>query len=291
MTGQPMQHVSSSAMRRLSPDTQIANVEAEVRRHPAQAAHRWALFQWLCVTYQWSRAMQQLQVYAQLEPSRAPVAQACRDLVRAELWRAKVMAGLQEPGLVLDGSPEWMGGMLDALRLAAKGQLDASDDARERALDLAPLVTGRAAGRTFDWISDSDSRLGPVCEVMAAGRYRWLALADIRGLRIERPLTPIDLVWASCMLTLKDGTVVRGFMPARYPISADQAEQVSQALQLGCETRWREAGRTGVIASGRKTWATSAGDFDLFELADCSFGADEVDGSGAHCDSAMGVAR
>jgi type VI secretion system protein ImpE len=291
MTAQPMPHVTSGATRHVSPATQIAHVEAEIRRQPALAAHRWTLFQLLCITYEWPRAVQQLQVYAQLELSQASVAQACRDLVRAELWRGKVMAGLQKPGVVFDGASGWMEGMLDALRLAAKGQLDASDEARERALELAPLVSGKSAGHTFDWIGDSDSRLGPVCEVMTAGRYRWLSLADIRSWRIERPTTLIDLVWASCTLTLKDGTVVRGFMPARYPIAADPVERVPEALQLGCETIWRDAGRTGVIASGRKTWTTSAGDFDLFELPECEFGVEQVDDSGAYCDAERGPAR
>jgi type VI secretion system protein ImpE len=31
-----------------------------------------------------------------------------------------------------------------------------------------------------------------------------------------------------------------------------------------------DAGRTGVIAQGRKTWATSAGDVGLFELDVCT---------------------
>jgi hypothetical protein len=36
------------------------------------------------------------------------------------------------------------------------------------------------------------------------------------------------------------------------------------------------SGRTGVIASGRKTWATSAGDLRLFELGACKFGVHGV---------------
>ncbi|PRX91913.1 type VI secretion system protein ImpE [Paraburkholderia sp. BL25I1N1] len=289
MTVQP-RHDVASRERQCSPAAQIEMVEANIRSQPTLAAHRWMLFQWLCITYQWTRAIQQLQVFAQLEPSQASVAQACRDLVRAEHWRAKVMAGQQEPGLVLGDAPAWIHGMLNALKLSAQGQQEASDDARERALDLAPLVPGHTSNQRFEWIGDSDSRLGPACEVITAGRYRWLSLADLASWRIERPSTLLDLVWAPCTLSLIDGAVVRGFMPARYPLAAHEPPVLRETLQLGHETVWHESGRTAVIASGRKTWTTSVADFDLFELADCSFGPVAVDG--AACSSAAaGVQR
>lgn len=77
-----------------------------------------------------------------------------------------------------------------------------------------------------------------------------------------------DLVWAPCALTLADGSLIHGFMPARYPGS----ETGSDAVRLGRENIWRDIGRTGVVALGRKTWATDLGDFSLFELAHAEFG-------------------
>ncbi|PRX32028.1 type VI secretion system protein ImpE [Paraburkholderia sp. BL18I3N2] len=290
MTAQPLQDVFASQERERSPAAQIEMVEANIRSQPTLATHRWMLFQWLCITYQWTRAIQQLQVFAQLEPSQGSVAHACRDLIRAEHWRAKVMAGQQEPGWVFGDAPAWIHGMLSALKLSAQGQQDASDDARERALDLAPLVPGHTSNQRFEWIADSDSRLGPVCELITAGRYRWLSLADLASWRIERPSTLLDLVWAPCTLSLTDGAMVRGFMPARYPLAAHGSPVPRATLQLGHETVWHESGRTAVIASGRKTWTTSAADFDLFELADCSFGPAAVDGA-AHSGAAAGVQR
>jgi type VI secretion system protein ImpE len=76
------------------------------------------------------------------------------------------------------------------------------------------------------------------------------------------------------VLTLVDGSAIRGFMPARYPSVANAAGDCdeSDALPLGRKTIWQEVGRTGVIAEGQKTWVTSAGDFSLFELPTCDFG-------------------
>jgi type VI secretion system protein ImpE len=282
---------TSVTRRHVSPAGEIETIETSIRREPAVALHRWALFQWLCVTGQWERAVQQIQIFAQLDPPWARVAQAGRELVRAELLRTKVMAGLAKPGFVFDDVPAWMQSLLDALELAAQGRLDASDDTRERALDLAPLVAGRGGGHAFAWIGDSDSRLGPVCEFVTAGRYRWLPLADIAGWRIECSGSPIDIVWVSCVLTLIDGAVLRGFMPARYPVSGSEAAHDREALQLGDTTVWQDRGRTGVFASGRKTWATSAGDFGLFELTRCTLGSAIADSCGVDQCTAKGVSE
>ena len=63
---------------------QIERIESHIRAQPTCAAHRWALFQWLCVTGDWARAVIQLQTWAKLEPQQAQAAQVYRDLIRAE---------------------------------------------------------------------------------------------------------------------------------------------------------------------------------------------------------------
>ncbi|KVD77280.1 ImpE/SciE family protein [Burkholderia sp. ABCPW 14] len=259
-------------------EARLASMETTVRAQPAVAEHRWSLFQLLCATGQWERAVQQLQVHARLVAQEAQAAQAYRDLIRAERWRASVVAGQARPGFVFD-APQWAGDLLEALRLASIGRLDEADRVRERALDQAPLVAARIPHALFDWIADSDSRFGPVCEIVTAGHYRWLPFSDISAWHVARPAKLLDLVWAPCALKLVDGSLMRGFMPARYPSSeggrtgvGPSARQEIDALRLGRRTVWREVGRTGVIALGRKTWSTSAGDFGLFELDTCEFG-------------------
>ncbi|WP_233873524.1 type VI secretion system accessory protein TagJ [Paraburkholderia adhaesiva] len=256
--------------------------EEAVRREPAVAHHRWILFQWLCIGRQWVRAMQQLQAWAKLDPMQTRFAQACRDLVRAERWREKTLSGLTPPGYVLDATPTWMADLYAALELNARGDIEACDAMRERALDQAPLVSGRSqSGTGFEWIGDSDSRLGPVCELIVAGAYRWLSFEDIRSWRIIAPVAPVDLVWARCDVRLVDGTSLHGFMPARYPDEGDDAGREREDLLMGRHTCWRETGRTGVLASGRKTWTTDAGEFDLFELGECVFDHGSFPGGGA----------
>ncbi|WP_321800283.1 type VI secretion system accessory protein TagJ [Burkholderia sp. BCC1988] len=254
---------------------QIEQVEARVRAQPTTAAHRWALFQLLCITGEWSRAIQQLQTWARLDPDQTHTAQVFRDLIRAERWRAKVMCGQERPGFVLEPAL-WVKELIGALRLSADGQSQLADEARKKALDAAPLTAVRTPQGVAGWIADSDSRFGPVCEIVTAGHYRWMPFSDLAAWRMSRPTNLIDLVWAPCVLTLNDDSIVRGFMPARYPGS----DTATDALRLGRETVWHESGRTGVIALGQKTWTTEQGDFGLFDFAlfgppDTAFGTPE----------------
>jgi type VI secretion system protein ImpE len=246
--------------------TRLSDTEARVRAYPAQVKHRWELFQLLCILGQWERAIQQLQVCAKQQPDQIATAHACRDLIRAERLRSKVFAGEQTPGFLFEPLP-WMKGLVEALRLSGHGDLESADRVREAALDEAPAIRARFPQGEAAWIGDSDSRLGPVCEVITAREYRWPPLAAIVKWHVERPATLLELIWAPCTLTLFDGSTVRGFLPARYPVSPDDDD----ALRLGRRTAWREVGRTALIGMGQKTWATRAGDFSVFELASCEF--------------------
>ncbi|KVE72322.1 type VI secretion system accessory protein TagJ [Burkholderia vietnamiensis] len=254
---------------------QIERISARLRAQPTTASHRWALFQLMCVTGEWTRAIQQLQTWAKLEPGQAPTAQVYRDLIRAERWRRQVVDGCERPGFVLE-PPAWLDGLLTALRFAADGQIEQADGAREAALDAAASVAVRGPQGNAAWIVDSDSSFGPVCEVITAGHYRWVPFTDLVAWRVSPPTKLVDLVWAPCTLTLVDGAIVHGFMPARYPGS----EAGDDAMRLGRSTVWQESGRTGVTALGRKTWATDRGDFSLFELAGAEFGTPIADDTG-----------
>ncbi|QYD69444.1 ImpE/SciE family protein [Paraburkholderia edwinii] len=262
------------ALAGVTPHEWMLACEARVRAEPAERTHRWTLAQALCVAGEWQRALQQLQTLGLLDRTNERLVQLYRDLIRAERWREKAMAGIETPAFIRDDVPAWMRGLLDALDHHARGNLEGADRAREHALDLAPLEPVVADATRFDWISDSDTRFGPVCEIIAAGSYRWVAFADLRSWRIERPSAPIDFVWAPCVLTLKDGAVLHGFMPARYPLGLEVPHDERDALLTGSRTIWQDVGRTGVIGAGLKTWTTPAGDFGVFELNECSFEAD-----------------
>ncbi|MFK0380190.1 type VI secretion system accessory protein TagJ [Pandoraea sp. NPDC090278] len=236
-------------------------VETQVRREPGAFHARWQLFQWLCVVGDWQRALKQLQVATQLAPDFAQTAHVYRDLIRTEAFRQAVFTGERQPGELLP-TPGWVGRLHVALAQTTVGDVDAADRSRHLALSEVPVSSDAHDGATFSWITDSDTRLGPTCEIVSAGRYAWLPFAQLRKLEMSQPADLLDLIWRPATATLIDGMTARGFMPVRYPGS----EQSSDACRLARETTWTEIGETGVIGLGQKTWMTDAGDVGLLDV-------------------------
>lgn len=274
----------------------LARLESAVRRMPGDACHRWALVEMLCVLGQWERALQHLQVSARLtggdDMQWHAKAQMLRGLIRAEAQRLEVFDGHLMPHPVID-RPQWMASLARALAFNAQGDHGEADRFRRAALEEAPTrpvvcvwceepqadtasegVAETLVEQPFEWIGDSDTRLGPVCEFIVAGGYRWLAFADIASVQMERPRNLLDLVWRPVSVTLHatraGAQALRGFFPNRYsgtenlPPETDGARR--DALTLARLTQWREVGDTGVFAVGQKTWMTDRGDVPLLGL-------------------------
>lgn len=239
----------------------LAEAEARVRKNAGAFDARWQCFQWLCVLGDWPRALRQLQVAVRLAPDFSQSAYVYRDLIRAELLRREVFAGRREPGSLLP-VPAWMMRLRDALTQASAGDLAAADASRQLALSEASAPPGMRDEVPFAWIADSDTRLGPTCEIVTAGRYAWLPFSQVRKLELAAPAGLLDLLWRPATVTLSDGVMTRGFMPVRYPGS----EHGSDVLRLAYETSWSNVGNTGVIAVGQRTWMTDAGDVAMLDV-------------------------
>ncbi len=245
----------------------LQTAKVRVRQQPAAFGERWQLFQWLCVTGDWLRALKQLQVATQLAANFVQTAHVYRDLIRSELFRVEVLNGKRKPGSLLP-SPGWITALGDALALADVGDIAGADHRRQEALSEMPDSHGTIDGTSFHWITDSDTRYGPTCEIVSGGRYAWLPFSQMRTLEMGPVAGLLDLVWRSATVTLKDGTICRGFLPVRYPGS----EHGSDATRLARKTHWTEIGQTSVIALGQKTWMTNAGDTGLLDVSTLTMG-------------------
>ncbi|KAB0642370.1 type VI secretion system accessory protein TagJ [Burkholderia latens] len=247
-----------------------------VRQRPSDPSERWLLFQLLCIDGDWERALRQLQTWATLEPEGTARAQLHRGLIESEMFRTEVFAGTRTPGFVDEAMPAWIDQLLQAnVRLGA-GDVAGADALREAALDAAPASRGESAEMgDFAWLTDSDTRLGPVCEMAVAGGYRWIPFARIKSVTLTPIGTLTDLVWRPATLILRDATVLRGYVPTRYPGS----EHGPAAVRLARETRWQDIGETNVIALGQKTWTTNRGDWGLLDIGGCRFTDEDADGT------------
>ncbi len=245
-----------------------ASATETVRKQPSNVRERWVLFQLLCIEGEWERALKQLQTWAKLEPEGEVRAQLHRGLIKSEMFRAEVFAGTRTPGFI-DAAPAWVEKLIEANIRLGKGDIAAADALRIEALDAAPATAGKGPTLgTFQWLTESDSRLGPICEMAVAGGYRWIPFDRIRSLVLTPVGTLTDLIWRPATLTLLDATVLKGYLPTRYPGS----ELGSNAIKLARETTWTDVGETNVIGLGQKTWTTDQGDWGLMELSECRFG-------------------
>jgi len=269
--------------------TSLSRAEAAVRAHPRNLRSRRLLFDLLCVLGQWERALIQLRILAGNDRGLQDSAKLLHELIRAEQHRHRIFCGLATP-ISLGGARgvahTWMLQLSEAIRLVAQtgdpaaggsaAVLRASDELRRSALARAPETGGRCnvLPDAFGWVTDTDTRLGPVCEMVVPEGYCWVAMDDLRSLHKDAPAQLLDLVWSRVSLELRQGGVVSGYMPMRYPVRPGDRD----TLLLARETAWSNLGETAVLGHGQKVWSTDRGDISLLDLRHCSFqaGADST---------------
>jgi len=240
---------------------ELKRLQGEVRAHPEDARLRTYLFQLLAVNGEWQRALNQLQVCAQLAASAIPMAQTYREAIRCEVFRTEVFAGKRTPQ-ILGEPPPWMGLIVDALDKFAHGHVTAAEDLRGQALEQAPATAGTIDGKPFEWIADADSRLGPVCEAIIDGKYYWVPFERIVNIKVEAPSDLRDFVWVGAHFKLTTGAVQVALIPSRYP-GTEASDK--DALRLARMTTWVEAGPNTFVGLGQRTWATDVGEFALLD--------------------------
>ncbi|EHK63216.1 type VI secretion system accessory protein TagJ [Achromobacter arsenitoxydans] len=251
----------------------IDDAAIQLRKQPAHVSLRWLLFQLLCLEGDWPRALKQLQVWASLDTDHLREAQMLRELLRAESYRAEVMKGRKQPGW-LDEPPAWTSLLSQAAAALAGAHPEYADDLRRRALDNAPDAPGHAnPGTGFSWISDSDTRLGPICELMFSGGYRWVPFACIASLSFPPVARALDLIWRPCKVTLHDNTVLSTYMPSRYPLIQGETD----AQKLGAVTVWHDRSETTVTGVGQRTWITDSGEIGMLNVLSMHFEGQSIE--------------
>lgn len=277
-------------------------LEAQVRQQPTDLASRWALAELLCVLGQWPRALKQAQLCAQQDSGYERHAQWLRSLISAEAQREGVFAGKQAPRMHSSAEPQWMQLLWQALAANAALDVSRADQLREQALSHMPEYQGSVrhyrpssannqpgaadapehwVQHRFEWLADSDSRLGAVCEVVLAGRYTWVDFGSIERIELTAPQHLLELVWRKVRLHLRHGgptpgqpnttgAALHAHIPARSCVGDIDRAKLSPALRADMlQARlsdWREVGQTGVFTLGQKTWLCAAHEVALLDV-------------------------
>lgn len=252
---------------------------AEIRKKPADAKLRVFLFQLLCIRGEWDRALTQLKVCGEMDPSTLPMVQSYREAIACELLREKVFAGETAP-LVFGEPAEWVALLIQATHALAQGKPEAAARLREQAFADAPATAGTADGVAFDWIADADMRFGPILELIVNGKYYWAPFAALSALKFEEPTDLRDRVWTPVEVTTANGGQVVGFVPTRYPGAPATGRD---ALMLSAETDWQDAGGETFVGAGQRLLATPDADLAIMDLRELSLetsGGEEADGTG-----------
>ncbi|MFZ2148852.1 MAG: type VI secretion system accessory protein TagJ [Sedimentisphaerales bacterium] len=254
----------------------LAVLEDQIRSNPANAKLRVFLFQLLSVLGDWERALTQLNVSAELDPMNLLMAQVCRAALNCEALRAEIFAGKRSP-LVFGEPAEWIGWLVQANQMAAEGKYRASQKLRERAFDTAPATAGSIDNQQFQWISDADSRLGPILEAIFDGKYYWVPFTAIKRIQIEPPADLRDVVWLPTHFTWLNSGETTGLIPTRY--SGSEASEDNPIL-LSRKTEWIEKPGGLYLGLGQRMFATDKDEFSLLQIRQIDLEHPETDRQG-----------
>ena len=243
-------------------DSTLKLLQDQVRKNPASAKHRIFLFQLLAVSGQWDRAMTQLNVVGDLDDGALAMVYMYREVLNCEVFREQVFQGLREP-VVFGKPPEWIGLLVQALKLTAERKDAESQTLRNKAFDAAAESMGEINGQPFVWIADADLRLGPALEAIIEGRYFWVPFQQIRSISIEPPEDLRDVVWLPAHFTWSNGGESYGLIPTRYPDSYGHEDPL---LALSRKTEWKQCSADMYLGLGQRLLTTDAGDFPLMEV-------------------------
>ena len=253
-------------------DEALGDLQGQVRSRPADSRLRVFLFQLLVVRGQWDRALTQLKVAADLDPTAVPMLQTYQEALRCEVLRAEVFAGRRTP--LLFGEPaEWMALLVQALKLVAHSKLEDAAALRDKAFAGAPATPGQIDGQPFAWIADADPRLGPMLEAIVNGRYYWIPFARLREIRVEKPSDLRDVVWMPAQLTFANEGDAVALIPTRYPGSETAADS---RLVMARGTEWIERSGSTFLGVGQRLLATDQGEHALMDVRVIQLGEPEA---------------
>jgi type VI secretion system protein ImpE len=258
-------HLSGQATEFLKANDLAGTLDAlqqSVRADPSDPKLRIFLFQLLCITGEWKRAITQLKLCAELDPIAIPMAQAYREGIICEVFREKVFAGEKDP-LIFGEPVEWLALLIEANRALANGNTAHAATLRAKAFDQVPDLGGELNGERFEWIADADMRMGPTLEIIVNGRYFWMPFSAIKSLKADPPEDLRDSVWTAVNLTLQNGGEFVALVPTRY---AGTTQSKDDAAMLARATSWADMGDDTFVGTGQRLLTTDKSDVALMDL-------------------------
>lgn len=162
------------------------------------------------------------------------------------------------------GEPDpWMAMLVEALQWDARGSVEQAQRLREAAFEQAPASPGTCNDKPFQWMADSDSRLGPLLEAIVNGRYYWIPFTRIRRLVVDAPADLRDKIWMPAHIELSTGAEMVALIPTRY-VGSELSED--GGVLLARKTLWQSLGGQHYRGLGQRTFVTDADEIALMDM-------------------------
>lgn len=240
---------------------------ASVKAQPQDLQARDVLFKLYCVEGAWEKALLQLQTLALIDGERKKETELYKNLVFSEMQRQQVLTGQRQASTLQGEMPVWMLTLHKANEAHYQGNTEQATLLREDAFEQAAESAGKSdTPGGLLWFADSDGRLGPVCEFICAGGYRWLPYSSIQMINVSKPERILDLLWLPATIETA-GETWYGYIPARYPVD----EKDSQRIKLGLITEWQRFSEMLYVGSGRKVLINDLDEHSIMELGEVAF--------------------
>lgn len=242
-----------------------------VKKRPADRETRRALATLYCIDGQWNKALLQAEILHAINDEKVKEGELLKNLILSEIIREKVLNGERTASLLDGEHSSWIDLLQQANQAEFAGEASQADHLRSLAFDQARATPGHSEQTgEFNWIADGDGRLGPLCEFICAGGYRWIPFESIRSIKTMPPLTLSDLLWLPATLEINE-RVWHGYLPARYPLKVN----TPTSCKLGDETRWEPVSENVSHGVGRKMWITDSQDVSVMEMREAKFAIQE----------------
>ena len=245
----------------------ISSLTQQIKSNPTDIGFRTFLFELLCFNGDWDRAVKQLDVISQHDVQLDPIAQAFRNLVKAEQTRGRLFSDGLKPDFLLD-PPDYVHKHLQAGNRLRENNYSQAKSLLDEAETNRRDISGTLDGSEFKDFRDCDDLLAPILELFVVDQYVWLPFEQITTLEISAPQKPRDLLWSSCDITLSDGSPCHGFIPVLYWGSCEQDDE---QIRLGRMTDWNTLDNGPILGLGQRAFFTDETDRAMLEVRNVSF--------------------
>jgi type VI secretion system protein ImpE len=239
-----------------------------VKRHPADTQARGLLAQVLLFAGELERADKQFEMVGQQDAASLYAVTAMRRLLKGEMARQSCFTQGSPPEIMGRSNPCLEKHVLAVIALA-KGNAPQAQDLLAEAQGERTASGGTCDGLHFSDMRDMDDLLAPVLEVITlGGTYAWVALCEIDWLELNEARAPVDQLWRSTRIAVREGPEGDVFLPCLYPATAQRGDD---QLKLGKGSDWLEVEGEPVRGVGHKMFAMDGHDRALFEIRRIEF--------------------